>query len=98
MGAMADLPGLRALGRAVLFLEWRVLREPQPQRRLLREAASFGISPRSLERAKRRLGMESVRKGGMAGAGRWYIRRGTLEPEAPPAPKPKRGQMHLPLD
>jgi len=97
MEAMVDLAGLRALGRAVLFLQWRVLREPQPQQRLLREAAKLGISETTLERAKRRLRMESVRKGGIAGAGRWYVRRGTPEPEQPPTPKPKRGQMDLPL-
>jgi hypothetical protein len=97
MGAMADLPGLRALGRAVLFLRWRVVKA-QPQRRLLREAASFGISETTLERAKRRLRMESIRKGGIAGAGRWYVRRAPQPEEQPPVKSPNRGQLRLPLD
>jgi hypothetical protein len=104
MGAMADLPGLRAFGRAVLFLRWRVVK-PQPQRRLQREAASFGISETTLERAKRRLRMESVRIGGIGGAGQWYIRRQTTAEELLAMEEAKKArtnplgpQLSLPLD
>jgi hypothetical protein len=44
---------------------------------LLVEAQYCGISERTLEKAKEKLGLRSVRQGGLGPAGRWYWRRPT---------------------
>ena len=99
LDAMVRLSGLRALGRAVLFLSWRMAMGEQEQRRLVRQAAAIGISETTLDRAKQRLRMRSVRRGGIAAGGRWYVAKsGTPAKPKPEPSKPSGPQLPLPLD
>jgi hypothetical protein len=85
--AAVHLPRLRPLGRAMFFLRWWMDDEPMPVTELVPIATrAAGVSPRTLRRAKRVLGIEAVRRGGWADAGHWewQNQEALRRPEIPP--------------
>ncbi len=75
LAAMSGLRRLRAVGRAMIFLEWRLALPPRaaiPLQQLWDDAAYVGISRPTLDRAKQRLPVQAIRKGGLGANGKWY--------------------------
>lgn len=62
-----------AVSEAVAFLESALSAGPQPADEVTRQARSLGISERTLQRARRQVGVTAARAGGLGALGRWEL-------------------------